>query len=154
MDQGRNLLRVAIPWMETDETGLFLMQSIADRIKDTPSATLGHVGPLFGLVAGTLRLAPQDAVNVFGYCVARDIVSAAVRLNLIGPLKSVAMLAKAQQAAQTGIEVGCHQGMEIESKTVDDSDLLWCDSPAGGCSPVLDAVAPCHDLLAVRLFRT
>lgn len=150
IDQGRNLLRVALPWLQESSSLLLLLQAIQEGIQK--SSHSGHLAPLFGIVAKALGLGPQEACHLLGYCVARDVVSAAVRLNLIGPLKSVALLSKTQAAAQEGIESGLSSTGDQE---LDDTDkLLWSNGVVGGCAPVVDAIHPCHDLLAVRLFRT
>lgn len=161
VDQGRNLLRVAVPWLQ-DGNGegreharvLDLLLTIQEHIKTSRSATVGHMAPLFGILGSVLRLEQEGACHLLGYCVARDVVSAAVRLNLIGPLKSVGMLSTLQEAAEEGTRIGLLHVENAAGKEPASDSLLWTDAVAGGCAPVLDAVHPCHDLLSVRLFRT
>ena len=164
LDQGRNLLRVSIPWLEQDSSPgaagvLQLFQAIQEHSHAVTSATnngnaaaIGYqMAPLFGILGAALQLQPEETCHLLGYCVARDIVSAAVRLNLIGPLASVGLLSKAQVSAQEGIATSLrHQ----ENGKEGEENLLWSSSLVGGSAPVVDAVHPCHDLLAVRLFRT
>ena len=164
LDQGRNLLRVSIPWLEQDSSPaaagvLQLFQAIQEHSHATKSASYnnnaGAVGyqmaPLFGILGAALQLQPEETCHLLGYCVARDIVSAAVRLNLIGPLASVGLLSKAQASAQEGTTTSLRH--EEDGKEAEEN-LLWSSSLVGGSAPVVDAVHPCHDLLAVRLFRT
>jgi urease accessory protein UreH/urease accessory protein UreF len=155
LDQGRNLLRVAVSWLQANSNSkqpkrvLELLQSIQAHIVEANSTTSGHVAPLFGILGNALGLTDEQACHLMGFCAARDIVSAALRLNLIGPLESVAVLSRAQAAAQEGIQI--HSG---ESHSQLHADLLWTDPVHGGCAPILDAIHPCHDMLSVRLFRT
>lgn len=155
LDQGRNLLRVSIPWLEQDTSSsaantLQLFRAMQEHINTTDSAdTTGHMAPLLGMLGAALQLQPNEACHLLGYCVARDIVSAAVRLNLIGPLASVGLLSKAQSAAEEGITTAL-----VRKQTGSQDNLLWSNQFIGGCAPVVDTVHPSHDLLAVRLFRT
>lgn len=79
----------------------------------------------------------KESCHLLGYCVARGLVSTAVRLNQMGPMAGVGMLAKAQAAAGQGIAIGSR---DIHAVT--------------GCAPIVDAIQPCHDVLLTRLFRT
>jgi urease accessory protein UreF len=74
-------------------------------------------------------------------------VSAAVRLSLVGPLSSVRLLQEVQGAAQDGLEAS----LVAMSESDPPNDVL---SAAAACAPVVEAVHPCHELLQVRLFRT
>ena len=78
-----------------------------------------------------------------------DAVSAAVRLNLLGPAAGQVTL----QWAQASAEVGMQRVARAMSDT-DDDPVTAAKAAAAGCAPVLEAVHPCHDLLATRLFRT
>jgi len=138
LDQGRSLLRVAIQWLEAaeDDATKAVLQQLQEEMDQ--DETVGHLASTFGVVAGLLKLSENQACRLMGFCVARDIVSASVRLNLVGPMAGVKLLSDAQEAAEEGIVASL------------DSHLVT----ASGCFPVLDTIQPCHDLLAVRLFRT
>lgn len=99
-----------------------------------------------------MELEAQETCELLGYCVARDVVSAAVRLNLIGPLASVGILSQAQAAAKEGIQTSLEKYCSSNKRT--DDNGVDCPILLGGCAPVVEAIHPCHDLLAVRLFRT
>jgi urease accessory protein len=141
LDQGRGLLRVLTQWKQSDDTGksVPLLEQLASSIVLNSSA--GHFSTVLGVVVAVLDLSEHDACNLLGFCVARDLVSAAVRLNLIGPLASVPLLGKAADFARQGTTNG------IEFLT----DAQWAGA---GCSPLLEAIQPCHDVLSMRLFRT
>ncbi|CAB9507308.1 accessory protein F [Seminavis robusta] len=155
LDQGRNLLRVAIPWLEAsspEHPVLDVFRGVQERLVQTN--TSGHVAPLFGILAKALGLTADEASQLMGFCVARDIVSAAVRLNLLGPLASVGVLSKVHAAAQQGVHSHLLDNGSASSSEDAKRNLLWTDTLTGGCAPVVDAIHPCHDILAVRLFRT
>ena len=82
---------------------------------------------------------PQPAVlDAFIYTSARDVLSAAVRLNLIGPLAAVSMqheIVGDVAVASTGLA------------------SLSCANAAGS-APLIEAAHACHDLLERRIFQT
>lgn len=127
LDQGRSLLRVARQWKSTEQ-----LDTLQHYIDQSPHS--GHLSTVFGVVAAGVGLSAAQACTLLGYCTARDLVSAAVRLNLLGPMASVGVLSSAQQAARRGMEAGR-------------------DGPSSS-APVIDAIHPTHDVLVMRLFRT
>jgi urease accessory protein UreH/urease accessory protein UreF len=125
LDQGQGLLRVAKTLLPDNELFKEFQQHIG--------TDAGHFATLFGLISKELGVTtPDEACGVLQYCLARDVVSAAVRLNLVGPLASLSILRKASHI---------------------DYVPLTTDSAAGS-SPMLEVVQPHHDILAMRLFRT
>lgn len=154
VDQGKNFLRVAVQWA-LDEEQERIQQDYMDagKIPHSKQHRLFylnalnhhflheevHLAVIFGALTALLGISKDEAGALLGYCVARDTVSAAVRLNLIGPLSSVAVLANAQNVA-------VQQGWQ---KSRMDKYLVLAS-----CAPVLDAVHPCHNILALRLFRS
>jgi urease accessory protein UreH/urease accessory protein UreF len=164
LDQGRSLLRVASKWLETEST---TNDDDDDDDQAVPSATeqvlhklqhemdqsdtVGHLASTFGVVTALLDLSEDQACRLIGFCVARDIVSASVRLNLVGPMAGVKLLAQTQEAAEEGIAASSQCQQHNNDDGIGNLSSL---AAAAGCSPVLDAIQPCHDLLAVRLFRT
>jgi urease accessory protein UreH/urease accessory protein UreF len=158
LDQGHGMIRVAMQWIGSDAgAGVNEMENssmfvkLAHRIQeemDRSSDSTGHFGPIFGLVCGFLELDSKAMCRVLGYCTARDMISAAVRLNLVGPMAGVNLLDGAYKAVEEGIESG---SFKIEENH--DVVSLAMETVAT-CSPVVEAVHPTHDVLAVRLFRT
>jgi urease accessory protein len=125
LDQGEAFLRVARSLLPDNPLVKDFQQHLASNA--------GHYCALFGLIANKLGVTSADeACRVFQYCVARDVVSAAVRLNLVGPVASLSILRNA-----------CHTDYEILST-----------ESAAGSSPLLDVIQPHHDILSMRLFRT
>ena len=107
------------------------------------------------MLSASLGVSPLDACRVFAFGAARDSVSAAVRLNLLGPMAGVTLL---DQVGRGAVDEGLEEGllaMVKGDKTMEEDAKLrnWLDSVAT-CAPMMDTVQPCHDLLSVRLFRT
>lgn len=158
LDQGHGMLRVAMQWLGSGagvdgdkiEDSLIFVE-LANRIQqeiDKSSDSTGHFGPIFGLICGFLGLDDKAMCQVLGYCTARDMISAAVRLNLVGPMAGVNLLDGVHKAVEEGIESGSFQ---IEE---DDDAVSAAMEAIATCCPVAEAVHPTHDVLAVRLFRT
>lgn len=175
MDQGLGLLRIApsfdLTSRGTDTSELLeLIRRSIDRdgathsnesVPDSSPAN-GHAPPIYGILAALLGIPPLDACRVFAFGAARDTVSAAVRLNLVGPVAGLSILdGVGRGAVEEGLEEGL-TGMlrdgemtscEEDGKTREERLEHWLRSTAT-CAPVLDTVQPLHDLLSVRLFRT
>ena len=145
LEQGAGLVRVAQKWLESSRGGgaspspsHALFARIGTEVRK--DRTQGHMAPLFGLFTACLGVQEDVSCEIFGYCVARDMVSAAVRLNLLGPIASIPMLSDAEGAIRRGIRAAKR---DIE---------FGCG--ASTSAPHLDAVQPQHEQLAMRLFRS
>jgi urease accessory protein UreF len=146
LDQGKSLGRVVVQWLRdqksdnanTDEASK--RQELVQHLQHG-----GHLGPMMGVVGALLNLDSIQVCRLLGYCVARDMVSASVRLSLVGPLASVRLLHQVQGVVQEGLQASL---LAMEEGAYD--DVL----ASATSSPVLEALHPCHDLLQVRLFRT
>jgi urease accessory protein len=141
-EQGEGLLRVAISWLRqrNDLRTVELLQEIQERIVGDDNGH-AHLAIVFGLVASSLALKEAEAAQLFGYCAARDMVSAAIRLNLIGPLAGVTLLDSCWGVVNEGVATAVEN--EKEGGPISST-----------CSPIAETVHPCHDLLSTRLFRT
>ena len=103
-----------------------------------------HIVTVLAIVTHFLGFSSDEALLLLGYSMARDMVSAAVRLNLVGPMSSVAVLDTAQEAAAAAIIPN-----RAENNNGGDDEILIPNS-----APVLDTIHPNHELLRVRLFRS
>jgi urease accessory protein len=97
-----------------------------------------HLAPVFGATLASLAVPRVDALRVYLYVTLRGIVSASVRLGLVGP----------------------HEGQRVQSQlgpTVDDV-LASCGrlrvDQAATTAPVLDVFGALHDDLYARLFQS
>ena len=161
LDQGKSLARVAKQWLSNNENTTAAANDNRTsssendsslRLLEEMASESHHIGPVLGVVGAKLGLSEQEVCELFAYCVARDMVSAAVRLSLVGPLASVKLLHSVQQAAVAGMETS--RTAMIERSTTGDYHKTNLLDVAATCSPVIEAIHPCHELLQVRLFRT
>ena len=60
----------------------------------------GHFAPVFGLLCGCLQLEPAVAARMFLFASVRDLLSAATRLNLVGPLEASRLLRRLTAVAE------------------------------------------------------
>ena len=97
-----------------------------------------HGAVALGALCALLELPQQMVIDAFIYTSARDMLSAAVRLNLIGPLAAVSlqheMVSDASAQSSAIMQLSCTQ--------------------AAGSAPLIEAVHACHDLLERRIFQT
>ena len=109
----------------------------------------GHAATCFGAIAGMLGIDKSTAVSIFLYTTCRDMVNAAVRMNLIGPLE--------------GGNVTYMIGNRIEAliqaylKNTGRSEISWYHPPnivAFQTAPLLDILSNAHDRLYTRLFNS
>ena len=98
----------------------------------------GHLSPVFGAVTGLLALPVEQAVRLFLFGNLRSLISAAVRLNIVGPLQG--------QAIQH------HLGPDAETAVTDTADLL----PQDICqtAPLIDIFQGTHDRIYSKLFQS
>ena len=98
-----------------------------------------HGAPSLGVLAALLGLPRGALLDAFVYTTSRDILSAAVRLNLVGPLATVSL--------QHEVALRVSEALGGASR------LASCDEAAGS-APLVEAAHACHDLLERRLFLT
>lgn len=95
-----------------------------------------HHAPVFGVVCGLLGMDSGTAQRGYMFITMRDVISAATRLNLVGPL---------------GAAVLQHRIAPVAEEIV----IKWMDRPvedACQVAPLLDTVQGCHAYLFSRLF--
>ncbi|WP_242393913.1 urease accessory protein UreF [Anaeromyxobacter oryzisoli] len=127
--QGRALLRAARAFGPAAE-------ALEDEVRRDGLA--GHLAPACGALLGRLGVAEEDAARLHLYWVARGIVSAGVRLGLVGPLEAQATLLRASAVAEA-----------VRAATAGRSP-----EEAAASSPLLDLVQSHQDRLYSRLFQS
>jgi urease accessory protein len=170
IDQGLGLVRIASSFANDRNdkhdlnpdiaTDLWTLISQSIDNNDERSMAKGHAAPIYGILSATLGITPLDCCRVFAFGATRDAVSAAVRLNLIGPMAGLTLLDKiGRKAVEDGLEEGLI-GMLQSSRDLSPDEFssqarikYWLQS-VHTCAPVLDASQPLADILSVRLFRT
>ncbi|CAA7393002.1 unnamed protein product [Spirodela intermedia] len=129
--QGSALLRVAASVF----SDLSIIRQIREKFSGSGAAHFHHAA-VFGLISGLIGFDSETAQRAYLFMTMRDTISAATRLNLIGPL---------------GASVLQHQVGQIAEKLL----RRWMDRPveeACQTAPLLDAVQGCHSYLFSRLF--
>ncbi|RYQ93706.1 hypothetical protein Ahy_B09g099952 isoform B [Arachis hypogaea] len=105
-------------------------------LKTMRNASLGsgtvsfHHAPIFGLICGTLGLDSTDSQRAYMYITMRDVISAATRLNLIGPLGAAVLQHQLAPNAEGILE-------KWKNRNIDDACQV---------APLLDTVQGCHDI--------
>jgi urease accessory protein len=98
----------------------------------------GHLAPVFGAVLGRLGAPAEDVRRLFLFQGARAVVSAAVRLGVVGPFEAQALLAGAAAAAERALAATAELAPE--------------DAATG--APFLDLLQGQQDRLYSRLFQS
>lgn len=131
MSQGSALIRVAasvfleIPALKT-------MRSEALARADMSF----HHAPVFGLVCGVLGFDAEITQRAFMFVTMRDVISAATRLNLVGPLGAAMLQHDIASIAEDLSTKWMNRGVDEACQTC----------------PLLDIVQGCHGYLFSRLF--
>jgi urease accessory protein len=128
--QGRGLVRVA-------------REAFGDRpnvatLLDAAEASSMHHAPIFGALVHALDIPIEAASRIFLHGAARNLLSAAVRLGMVGPLEAQRILAASAPLLTKVIE-------RCADLDVSDAALT---------SPIFDLTAALHDRLYTRLFQS
>lgn len=169
LSQGAALARVGAAWARAPgqadalhAPGARAAAALLARLSD------GHAATVVGVLAAALGLPRDAAVHAFAYTGARDAISAAIRLDLIGPLQSVAVLQQLAAAAAEGVVAaeaaaaarGSSRDLHVPAGSLGTgalpSDEQLCEAVrhAAGAAPAVDTLHACHELLEMRLFQT
>lgn len=133
ISQGSALMRVA--------SAVF---SEIPSLKTMRDASLGsgivsfHHAPIFGLVCGALGFDSTTSQRAYMFITMRDVISAATRLNLIGPLGAALLQHQVGPIAEVILEKWMNRVVEEACQT----------------APLLDTVQGCHGYLFSRLFSS
>ncbi|XP_010521247.1 PREDICTED: urease accessory protein F isoform X2 [Tarenaya hassleriana] len=131
MSQGSALFRVAASVF----TEIPSLKTIRDASLGSKNISCHHA-PIFGLICGLLGIDAETSQRAYLFITLRDLVSAATRLNLVGPIGASVMQHRISALAEGVLG-------------------RWIDRPAEeACqtSPLLDVVQGCHSYLFSRLF--
>lgn len=111
-----------------------LVGAVAEHAERGPA----HYAPMLGAICNALGVQARDAQIVFLHGTARTVLSAAVRLSLIGPLE-----AQRIQAGRSALLD--HLLAQCTHRTVDD---------AAQTAPLVEIYGALHDELDARLFQS
>lgn len=118
----------------TFEEGAVVELATRARSRTVPA----HFAPVFGAALVALGVERRDALGLLLYVALRGVLSAAVRLGVVGPHEAQRLL-------------GGH-GVTLDAILLECQDLGPEDATT--VAPVLDAVGATHDLLYARLFQS
>lgn len=127
--QGRALLLAAERIFDTCD---ITNASTRVRAKDVR----GHYAPIFGLVAAAAEIALHDARRALLFSTLRNVLSAGVRLGLLGPFEAQRM----------------HRELNPVLEAADQASASLCE--AAQVAPLIELVQSEHTRLGVRLFQS
>ncbi|KAK2985069.1 hypothetical protein RJ640_022947 [Escallonia rubra] len=129
--QGSALMRVAAAVF----TEVPSLKTMRDTSLGTGAVSFHHA-PIFGLVCGLLGFDSGTSQRAYMFVTLRDVISAATRLNVVGPL---------------GAAVLQHQ-VAIVAEDLSNKWMNRAVEEACQTTPLLDTVQGCHGYLFSRLF--
>ena len=107
---------------------------IAEHVQSGPA----HHAPVFGALFGTLGIAPADTQVAWLHGVMRGVLSAAVRLGVVGPLEAQQIQTTRTAALDEMLATCTHISVDGASST----------------APLLELFGALHDRLDGRLFQS
>jgi urease accessory protein len=129
--QGRALLATASRVFDSPAISQLRQQT---REQDVPA----HLAPVFGVLACHLEIPLDKALQIFLYTLLRDLVSAAVRLNIIGPHAGQRLIVELSTELQQAVERSGELELEDIAQT----------------APLVEILQVNHDRLYSRLFQS
>lgn len=120
----------------------------------------GHAATCFGAVCGLLDINNETCVSMFLYTTARDMVNAAVRMNLIGPLEGGCVTNELCSGVNKLIEMfldmiiqSCRD--EDDSQVTSGKGTTTASTNIGHqVAPLVEVLSNAHDRLYTRLFNS
>lgn len=97
-----------------------------------------HLAPIFGAVCGALDVEAQRTARLFLFLNLRGLVSAAVRLGIVGPMEGQNLQWRLTPRAEVLVDVGMQIGVTDAAQT----------------APLLDLMQGTQDRLYSRLFQS
>ena len=122
----------------------------------------GHFPVVFGVVCGLLHVSKELVDRMFLKMFTRDLVSAAVRLGIVGPIEGVRVQARSFEQLERLLRTDTRQLSIANTDRSDASSEDWSD----GCirfyknikptqtAPTIDLLQSRHDQLYSRLFNS
>ena len=125
----------------------------SDRNSKLPG---GHLATVFGAVCGALGFSTKHTARVYTYLTLRDTLSAATRLNLIGPLKAATELRRCVFFANAEAVKICDKLIKtrLNAQRKGQNVGLRLTALSASTSPLVDIVQGGHDFLYSRLFNS
>lgn len=129
--QGQALLATSRKVFQLEE-----LETFQQQIHDSELA--GHLAPLFGLICRLLQLPLERVASLFLFMTLRDMISAAVRLSIVGPLAGQRLQCELSGTLQENIEIAKQIPWQAIRQT----------------APLVELLQSNHDRLYSRLFQS
>ncbi|KAJ4830238.1 hypothetical protein Tsubulata_040596 [Turnera subulata] len=129
--QGSALMRVAVAVF----TEIPALKTMRDALLGSKAVSFHHA-PAFGIVCGLLGMDPETCQRAYMFITMRDALSAATRLNVVGPLGAAVLQHQVSAAAEILLQKWMNRPVDEACQT----------------SPLLDTLQGCHGYLFSRLF--
>lgn len=118
---------------------IFTSPTLADRRRDVRDGrAAGHLAPVFGAVSNAIGVQADQAGRLFVFGHLRGLVSAAVRLGIVGPIEGQTIQAQVASHADRMVKLGMKLRPDEAAQT----------------APILELLAATHDRLYSRLFQS
>ena len=114
----------------------------------------GHAATCFGAVCGLFNIDDETCISMFLYTTARDMVNAAVRMNLIGPLEGGCVTNELCHGVNTLIERFLPNFLDLEKGNDGSDSTRSCIDLAHQVAPLIEVLSNAHDRLYTRLFNS
>lgn len=134
--QGRALLDAAWRTIPARDEGASLL--VPARKAIAARAIEGHLAPVFGVVARAMALSRNDAAAGFLHLSARGLLSAGVRLGIVGPFEAQAIQYRCGDRLERASQHGANLSVEDVAQT----------------HPLQELYQATHDRLYARLFQS
>ncbi|KAH1114300.1 hypothetical protein J1N35_007678 [Gossypium stocksii] len=131
VSQGSSLMRVAASVF----TELPSLKSMRDVCIGSGVVSFHHA-PVFGIICGLLGMDSGTSQRAYIFMTMRDVISAATRLNLVGPLGAAVLQHRVASVAESMVKKWMDRSVEDACQT----------------APLLDTFQGCHTYLFSRLF--
>lgn len=131
ISQGSALMRVAAAVFSE----IHSLKAMREACLGTGTVAFHHA-PVFGLVCGLVGLDSRTSQRAYMFITMRDVISAATRLNLVGPMGAAVLQHRIAPVAEVILTKLMDRGAEESFQT----------------APLLDTVQGCHGYLFSRLF--
>lgn len=126
------------------------------KVHPSLAESVGHASTCFGAVCGLLNIDDETCSNMFLYTTARDMVNAAVRMNLIGPLEGGKLTNEVCNAINTLVQkeiVSRFSSVENTNECKYNASVLDVQYAHQVC-PLVEILSNAHDRLYTRLFNS
>lgn len=153
LSQGQGFLRVM------EESVPDLSQKLLAYLGNKPVEKMFHHAPLFGLVCSLLSIPMPLVDRMFLRMIVRDILSAASRLNLVGPLECSRIQVEVIPILEKLLEDCPENGHQVIAAVNDDARegpelMFYNDEWPAQTAPIIDLLQSRQDLLYSRLFSS